>query len=132
MAKAELDILLNKLQGRLTGDSEFYVTNRYGKTVISNYPLHKNKKKLTANQRATFASFSKISKRTKQELSDPEKRAAWQERYDEYRRHASQDLAKANLEFFGTTPDGKPTVPADKYYFTLRGFVLAQLSKTLK
>ncbi len=38
-------------------------------------------------------------------------------------------VVTANLEFFGTNPDGKPTVPADKYYFTLRGFVLAQLSK---
>ncbi len=71
MAKAELDILLSKLKGRLTGDSEFYVTNRHGKTVISNYPLHKNKKKLTANQRATFASFGECSKQQEPQPRQP-------------------------------------------------------------
>ena len=71
MAKAELDILLSKLQGRLTGDSEFYVTNRHGKTVISNYPLAQKQEELSANQRATFASFGECSKRAKAELSAP-------------------------------------------------------------
>ncbi len=119
MAKAELDILLNKLQGRLTGDSEFYVTNRYGKTVISNYPLHKNPKSLSANQRATFAAFGEISKQAKQEMSDPARLAYWQDRYDAYTKLANKNLAKANTQFFGT--------PSDKYYKTLRGFIIAQL-----
>ena len=106
MAKAELDILLSKLQGRLTGDSEFYVTNRHGKTVISNYPLHKNKKKLTANQRATFASFGECSKQAKAELSDPSRRA--------------------NRRFFG---ENSTAAAQDKFYSTLRGFIIAQLRK---
>lgn len=129
MAQAELNITLDKLSGKIYGDSDVYIAHRYGRTVISHYPRHRDEKSITPHQRELNASFAQISKRTKQELSDPDKRAAWQKRYDEYRRHASQDLAKANLEFFGTNPDGKPTVPADKYYFTLRGFVLAQLSK---
>ncbi len=85
MAKAELDILLNKLQGRLTGHSEFYVTNRHGKTVISNYPLHKNKKKL-----------------------------------------ANKNLNRANRRFFG---DNSTAATQDKFYSTLRGFIIAQLRK---
>ena len=99
MAKAELDILLSKLKGRLTGDSEFYVTNRHGKTVISNYPLHKNKKKLTANQRATFASFGECSKQAKAELSDPARLAYWQEQYAEYKKLANKNLNRANRRF---------------------------------
>ena len=127
MAKAELDILLSKLQGRLTGDSEFYVTNRHGKTVISNYPLHKNKKKLTANQRATFASFGECSKRAKAELSDPSRLAYWQARYADYKALAAKSLSRANRRFFG---DNSTAAAQDKFYSTLRGFIIAQLRKT--
>lgn len=34
--------------------------------------------------------------------------------------------AKANAEFFGMT-NGEPNVSADKYYETLRGFIIGQL-----
>ena len=108
MAKAELDLLLSKLQGRLSGDSKFYATHRNGRTVISNYPMHKDPKSISAHQRANSSAFSQLSKQAKLELTDPDKRAAWQQRYDEY---------KANYN------------SKDKYYFTLRGFVIAQLSK---
>ena len=131
MAKAELDILLNKLSGRLTGDSKFYTTHRYGQTVISNYPLHKDPKSITPHQHELNDSFGATSKQAKLELADPARHDYWQNRYDEYKRLANKNLAKANLLFFGTTPDGKPSVPADKYYATLRGFVIAQLSKEI-
>ena len=128
MAKAELDILLSKLQGRLKGDSEFYVTNRYGKTVISNYPLHKNPKNLSANQRATFAAFGEISKQAKAEMQDPERRAYWQEQYAQYCALAAKSLSRANARFFNIDPD--TTLPSkQKYYQTLRGFIIAQLKK---
>ncbi len=130
MAKAELDILLNKLSGRLTGDSKFYTTHRYGQTVISNYPLHKDPKSITPHQHELNKCFGEISRQAKQELADPERHAYWQNMYDEYKRLANKNLAKANLQFFGTTPDGKPTVPSDKYYKTLRGFVIAKIIET--
>ena len=126
MAKADLDTLLRKLQGRLTGDSKFYATHRYGKTVISNYPLHKNKKKLTANQRATFASFGECSKQAKLELSDPERLAYWQNQYAQYTRLANKSLNRANRQFFG---ENSTAFIKQKYYTTLRGFIIAQLSK---
>lgn len=126
MAKAELDILLSKLQGRLTGDNEFYVTNRHGKTVISNYPLHKNKKKLTANQRATFASFGECSKQAKAELSDPARLAYWQEQYADYKALTAKSLSRANRRFFG---ENSTAAAQGKYYTTLRGFIIAQLRK---
>ena len=126
MAKAELDIILSKLQGRLTGDSEFYVTNRHGKTVISNYPLHKNKKKITPNQRAAFSAFGELSKRAKAELSDPARLAYWQSRYADYKTLAAKSLSRANRRFFG---DDSTAAAQDKFYSTLRGFIIAQLRK---
>jgi len=129
MAKAELNILLDKLRGRITGDSVLYTTHRHGRTVISNYPMHKDPKSITPSQRANSSGFGQISRQAKQELADPARHAYWQNMYDEYKRLANMNLAKTNLQFFGTTPDGKPSVPVDKYYRTLRGFVIAQVSK---
>ena len=108
MAQAELNISLDKMSGKIYGDSDVYVAHRYGKTVISHYPKHRDTSTFTPHQRDLNHSFGAISKQTKQELADPARRAYWQQRYDEY---------KANLK------------PSDKYYFTLRGFVIGQLSK---
>jgi len=126
MAKAELDILLNKLSGRLTGDSKFYTTHRHGRTVISNYPLHLDLKKITEGQKANSNAFGQAVKLCKTEMSDPERLAYWTERYEAYKKAANKNLAKANGLFFGVT-NGVPNVPADKYYTTLRGFIIGQL-----
>ena len=126
MAKAELDILLNKLSGRLTGDSKFYTTHRHGKTVVSNYPLHLDPKKITEGQKANSYAFGQAVKLCKTEMSDPERLAYWTERYEAYKKAANKNLAKANVQFFGET-DGVPNVPEDKYYTTLRGFIIGQL-----
>ena len=126
MAKAELDILLDKLSGRLTGDSKFYTTHRHGKTIISNYPLHRDPKKTTEGQRANSNAFGQAVKQCKIEMNDPERLAYWSERYEAYKKAASKNLAKANAEFFGMT-NGVPNVPKDKYYETLRGFIIGQL-----
>lgn len=127
MAKAQLDILLDKLSGRLTGDSEFYATHRYGRTVISNYPKHKDPKSITPSQRANSTGFGQRSTQAKLELADPVRHAYWQDLYDQYKRLANKNLKEANIQFFG--PDS-PAVIKNKYYETLRGFVIAQLSKT--
>jgi len=126
MAKAELDILLTKLSGRLTGDSRFYSTHRHGRTVISNYPMHKDPKSITPSQRANSSGFGQISRQAKQELDNPVRHAYWQDQYDQYKRLANKNLNKANTQFFGPN---SPTVIKDKYYETLRGFVIAQLKK---
>ena len=126
MAKAELDILLDKLSGRLTGDSKFYTTHRHGKTIISNYPLHRDPKKTTEGQRANSNAFGQAVKLCKVEMNDPERLAYWTERYEAYKKAANKNLTKANAEFFGLT-NGVPNVPADKYYETLRGFIIASL-----
>lgn len=126
MAKAELNILLDKLSGRILGDSKFYSTHRHGRTVISNYPIHKDPKSITPSQRANSSGFGQRSTQAKQELDDPVRHAYWQNLYDQYKRLANKNIKKANTQFFG--PDS-PTVQKNKYYETLRGFVIAQLSK---
>lgn len=126
MAKAELDILLDKLSGRLTGDSKFYTTHRHGRTIVSNYPLHLDPKKMTDGQKANTSAFGEISKQATLEKKDLERRAYWTERYEAYKKAANKNLAKANAEFFGMT-NGEPNVAADKYYSTLRGFIIGQL-----
>ena len=130
MAKAELEVILNKLRGRITGDSKFYATNRYGKTVISNYPLHKNPKSISENQRANSASFGQRSKQAKLEMSDPDRLVYWQNLYDQYRKLANKNLAKANAQFFAVDPNTTP-LDKQKYYKTLRGFIIAQLRKEI-
>ena len=110
MAQAELNITIDKMSGKIYGNSDVYIANRNGKTVISHYPKHRDPNSLTQHQRELNTSFAQLSKQAKVELADPEKRAAWQQRYNEY---------KANYN------------SKDKYYFTLRGFVIAQLSKQI-
>ena len=131
MAKAELDILLDKLSGRLTGDSKFYTTHRHGKTVISNYPLHRDPKKISATQRANSSSFGGTVKLCKTEMNNPERLAYWQEQYAAYTKLANKHLAKANAQFFGIDPNTTPQSKL-KYYSTLRGFIIGQLTKQLK
>ena len=126
MAQAELNITIDKLSGKIYGDSDVYIAHRYGKTVISHYPRHRDPKNITPHQRELSVAFGQVSKQAKAEMSDPVRHAYWQARYDEYRRLAAENLAKANAEFFGET-NGVPNVPADKYYVTLRGFVIGQL-----
>ena len=125
MAKAQLDILIDKLSGRLTGDSEFYATHRYGRTVISNYPKHKDPKSITPSQRANSTGFGQRSTQAKLELADPVRHEYWQDLYDQYKRLANKNLKEANIRFFGPN---SPAVIKDKYYETLRGFVIAQLT----
>ena len=125
MAKAELDTLLNKLQGRITGDSDFYATHRNGKTIISNYPKRRDPKKISATQHANSSAFGLAVKQCKTEMNDPERLAYWQQQYDLYVRLADKSLAQANNHFFGIDPN---TISSrQKYYSTLRGFIIAQL-----
>lgn len=126
MAKAELDILLDKLSGRLTGDSKFYTTHRHGRTIVSNYPLHRDPKATTAGQRANSDSFGQAVKQCKTEMNDPERLAYWKDRYAAYKKAADKNLSKANVQFFGES-DGVPNIPANKYYSTLRGFIISSL-----
>ena len=108
MAQAELNVSIDKMSGKIYGDSDIYITHRHGKTVISHYPKHRDPSKITPHQRELNNSFGAISKQAKLELADPDRHAYWQSLYNTYNAHLK---------------------PSDKYYFTLRGFVISQLKK---
>ena len=65
-------------------------------------------------------------KQCKVEISDPERLAYWEELYVEYKKLANKNLGRANRRFFG---DNSTAAAQDKYYTTLRGFIIAQLRK---
>ena len=117
MAKAKLEIPFSSVSGRLSGDSETYVTMRYGQTVISNYPKRRDPKKITAHQKELNANFAQVVARVKAELSDPVRKAHWQAEFDKHQR------ATANKSAATTHSSATPR------YKTLRGFTIAQLTK---
>ena len=86
MAKATLEVPFSSISGRLSGESEMYVTTRFGETVISTYPKHRDPKKITAHQHALNANFAQAVAQAKVELSDPIRRAYWQDRFTRYQR----------------------------------------------
>lgn len=75
--------------------------------------------------------FGQTVKLCKEEMNNPERLAYWTERYEAYKKAANKNLAKANVQFFGMT-NGVSNVAADKYYETLRGFIIGQLGKQKK
>lgn len=121
MAKAELSVLIDKLSGRINGKSRVYTSLRYGQTVVSTYPLHRDPKKISTRQRELNTQFTQAVKQCKLEMADSERLAYWQDRYAAYQKAANKNLSRANKDFFGA--------PSDKYYSTLRGFIIAQLRK---
>lgn len=158
MAKATLEVPFSSISGRLSGESEMYVTTRLGETVISTYPKHRDPKKITDRQRALNANFAQAVAQAKVELSDPIRRAYWQEQFNQYQRtpaaytSASASASASSASFSvsettadktlsgetATTPTNKPALqPAPTHsaptqyprYKTLRGFLIAQLTK---
>ena len=67
--------------------------------------------------------FSEAVRLCKTEMSDPDGLAYWQDRSIQYRKAANKHVARANTKFLGTT--------SDKFYSTLRGFIIASLSARL-
>ena len=100
MAKATTDSILNNLKGKLSKNSLNYFTTRYGKL-----PTHRDPKKITPHQHELNVSFAQAVQQAKVELSDPQKRAEWQQRFEEQK------------------------TASEKPYVTLRNFVIAQLTK---
>jgi len=105
MATTDFDYPVVRLKGRASKNHKEYYTNRYGKTILSNYPLHRDLQKITVHQQQLNSKFSQAVKQAKIELADPQLREAWQKRFD--------DQSKI----------GK--------YKTLRGFVIAQIQASL-
>ena len=96
---------------------------RYGRTHAYAY-RHPYKGPISENRKPIISAFTQASKQCKLEMADPERLAYWQERYVQYDKQAKRNTTKANERFIGTK--------TDKYYVSLRGFIIASLSVQLR
>ena len=81
---------------------------------------------LAESRKKAISAFAEAVNQCKVEMSDPVRLAYWQTRYAEYKKLAAKSLSRANRRFFG---EDSTAAAQDKYYTTLRGFIIAQLRK---
>lgn len=123
MAKVEPALPFDHFSGKLSRKERIVLRTRNGRThayAITNLytgPLAESRKR-------AISTFAEAVRQCKSEMSDPERLAYWQDRYLQYRKAANKHVERANAKFLGTT--------SDKFYSTLRGFIIASLSAQLK
>ncbi len=105
-------VKLNKKFEKYTGTpppngSRFYLTERYGETIMSHYPMHRDPESLTEKQKASNGEFAQARLYADTDLKDPIKYEQWSQRWREH------------------------SLTALKPYKSLRGFVIAEMRKTL-
>ena len=123
MAKVEPALPFDHFSGKLSRKERIVLRTRNGRThayaITNPYtgPLAESRKR-------AISTFSHAVTLCKSEMLDPERLAYWQNRYIQYRKAANKHVARANAKFLGTT--------SDKFYSTLRGFIIASLTAQLK
>ena len=123
MAKVEPALPFDHFSGKLSSKERIVMRTRNGRThayaILNPYtgPLAESRKR-------AISTFSKAVHLCKTEMSDPDRLAYWQDRYLQYSKAARKNPTRANAKFLGTT--------SDKFYSTLRGFIIASLSAQLK
>ena len=81
---------------------------------------------LAESRKKAISAFAEAVKQCKVEMSDPARLDYWQAQYAEYKKLANKNLSRANRRFFG---ENSTAAAQDKFYSTLRGFIIAQLRK---
>ena len=108
MGKVTLNEKFKKYTGILPPNGHrFYLTNRYGETIISHCPKERDPSSITDKQKASSADLKQATAFADAALNDPVQHDQWLQKW-----HHS------------LTIEGKK-------YKTLRGFVIAQIRKTL-
>ena len=134
MAKVEPALPFDHFSGKLSSKERIVMRTRNGRTqayaITNPYtgPLAESRKR-------AISTFSQAVTLCKSEMSDPERLAYWQNRYIQYRKAANQHLARANAKFIGAPASSSAsayTRSSDKFYSTLRGFIIASLSAQLR
>ena len=123
MAKVDPALSFDHFSGKLSRNEHIVMRTRYGRTYAYAY-RHPYTGPISENRKPVISAFSQAVKQCKVEMSDPERLAYWQERYAQYNKLAKRNPAKANEQFIGTQ--------TDKYYVSLRGFIIASLSIQLR
>ena len=123
MAKVEPALPFDHFSGKLSRKERIVMRTRNGRThayaIMNPYtgPLAESRKR-------AISTFSQAVTLCKAEMADSERLAYWQDRYIQYCKAANKHVARANAKFLGTT--------SDKFYSTLRGFIIASFSAQLK
>ena len=123
MAHIEPSLPFDHFSGKLSRKERIVMRTRNGRThayAIKNPytgPLAESRKR-------AISTFSQAVTLCKSEMLDPNRLAYWQDRYNQYLKAANKHVGRANAKFLGTT--------SDKFYSTLRGFIIASLSAQLK
>ena len=134
MAKVEPALPFDHFSGKLSRKERIVMRTRNGRThayaITNPYtgPLAESRKR-------AISTFSQAVTLCKSEMLDPERLAYWQDRYILYRKAANKHLARANAKFLGTPASSSAssnTRSSDKFYSTLRGFIIASLSAQLR
>lgn len=123
MAHVEPALPFDHFSGKLSRNERIVMRTRYGRTHAYAY-RHPYKGPISENRKPIINAFTQASKQCKLEMADPERLAYWQDRYVQYDKLAKRNPAKANERFIGTK--------TDKYYVSLRGFIIASLSVQLR
>ena len=123
MAKVQPALPFDHFSGKLSRKERIVMRTRNGRThayAIQNPytgPLAESRKR-------AISTFSEAVRLCKTEMSDSDRLACWQDRYLQYRKAANKHIRRANFKYLGTT--------SDKFYSTLRGFIIASVSAKLK
>ena len=123
MAHVEPALPFDHFKGKLSRSERIVMRTRNGRThayaILNPYtgPLAESRKR-------AISTFSEAVRLCKTEMTDPDRLTYWQDRYIQYRKAANKHIVRANTKFLGT--------PSDKYYSTLRGFIIASLSAQLR
>ena len=123
MAHIEPALPFDHFSGKLSRKERIVMRTRNGRThayaITNPYtgPLAESRKR-------AISTFTQAVTLCKSEMLDPERLAYWQDRYIQYRKAANKHLERANEKFLSTR--------TDKFYSTLRGFIIASLSAQLK
>jgi hypothetical protein len=90
MAKADLEVPFAAINGRLGSANDTYFCTRFGKTVVSHYPRHKNPKKITSHQRDLSSNFANAVRLAENELADTQRKDQWLKRFEEQKQTAKK------------------------------------------
>ena len=123
MAKVEPALPFDHFSGKLSRKERIVMRTRNGQTQAYAI-MHPYTGPLAESRKRAISTFSQAVKQCKIEMTDSERLAYWQDRYIQYRKAANRHIPRANAKFLGTT--------SDKYYSTLRGFIIASLSAQLR
>ena len=134
MAKIELATPFDEMSGKLSSHEQIVMRTRYGRTEAYAY-RHPYKGPISENRKPVIKAFSQAVQQCKAEMTDPNRLAYWQDRYAQYCKAARRNPARANARFIGTAASSSASPNArssDKFYLTLRGFIIASLSVQLR